>query len=406
MNLVIFPLHDWQKCKREGFRTRDAHLILEFEKAPDIEKILIIDRPVSIAEMLIKKKWWRVPTGKVLYKQARACLTQVSDKIFVLDILSYDLLRPLILRRRWWSHIFDRAFVIDAIKSAIARTKLGNFILFLWNPLSAGIIGKLEETMVVFDAVDNWLEHPQFKQAGKEVSIGYQKIRDKADLIFTVSEELKTVFGNSSNRVHPVPNGVDPEFFYIKEEVVPPDMKNIPMPIVGYAGKIQERIDIELIDYLSRELPNVSYVFIGQVLNNKVVKQLIRCKNVYYLGDKHYSLLPQYLNSFDICIIPHKVTSLTASMNPLKYYEYLAAGKPVVSTNVVGIKAIGGFVSIAETKETFSEHVKKYINMLDKKGRKSLSSQIKESIPPDFSWTDVAQKMVQQIGENWEKKIQ
>ena len=60
INLVIFPLHDWKKCEREGFRTRDAHLILEFEKNSLVEKILIVDRPISSPEMLVKKCWWKV----------------------------------------------------------------------------------------------------------------------------------------------------------------------------------------------------------------------------------------------------------------------------------------------------------------------------------------------------------
>ncbi|MEW6558533.1 MAG: glycosyltransferase, partial [Elusimicrobiota bacterium] len=350
MNLVILPLHDWKKCEREGFRTRDAHLMLEFEKLPEIEKILIIDRPISLPEMLLKECWWKVKNGTVIYKGINNCLSQVSEKTFVLDYFSFDILKPLILKKRWWGYIFKQSHVIKAMKYAIAYLQFHNFILFLWNPLSEGIIGKLGENLLVFDAIDNWLEHPELNYAKKEIEQGYQKIKKEADLIFTVSESLKSFFIDSKNEVYCISNGVNIDYFRTQKiENIPEDMKNITKPIVGYAGKIQDRIDVDLVEFVAENLPQINFAFIGQIINKKTIKSLLQYKNIHYLGDKHYSLLPRYLSFFDICIIPHKVSTLTVSMNPLKLYEYLAAVKPVVTTNIAGVNVFKDIIIIAKT---------------------------------------------------------
>ena len=105
-------MHDWIKCEKEGFRTRDAHLIKCFEKNRNVNKILVIDRPLTIPEILLKKKFWRVRNGKVIKKSPSSFLTKVSEKIYVLDIFSYDIIKPLIYKRDWWDYIFKKSSII------------------------------------------------------------------------------------------------------------------------------------------------------------------------------------------------------------------------------------------------------------------------------------------------------
>ena len=401
LNLVVCPFHDWKKCEKEGFRTRDAHLILEFEKNPLVEKILVVDRPISIPEMILKKGWWRTKEGKIIYKSQGICLTQISEKIFVLDLFSLDILMPLILRKKWWYYIFNQPFVIKAIKFAIGYLQFNNFILFLWNPISSGVIGKLDDKLLVFDAIDNLLAHPELNYAKKEIDQGYRMIKKEADLIFTVSESLKSFFESSRDDVYCIPNGVDVDFFYSFTEMAQ-DIKNIAHPIIGYAGKIQDRIDVELMGFLSTCLPDVNFVFIGQVINRKTIKLLLQYENVHYLGDKHYSLLPQYLSCFDICIIPHKVSELTSSMNPLKIYEYLAAGRPVVTTNIAGVDVFRDIITIAKTKEEFLNGIERYIQAINQGN--DISGKLMKSITPDHYWSTKANKMVDLIIQKMEKK--
>jgi glycosyltransferase involved in cell wall biosynthesis len=400
INIVAFPIHDWKKCEKEGFRTRDAHLIQHFQRNKDVRKILVIDRPTSLPEILRKRYWWRIKGGRIVYKKRNLCLTQVSENLHVLDILSFEVFRPVLLRRGWWKYKFEELNIIKKIKEALDYLNLDNPILFLWNPLSTGVIGRLNEKMVVFDAMDNWLKHPEIREGHREIEECYQKIKEEADLIFTNSEALKLFFQDARSTVFCIPNGVDLDFFRSPQGKIPDDIKGVPKPIVGYAGKLARRIDVDLLRFISTKLPKVSFVLIGQTLNARWVRPLFRLKNIYFLGDKHYSLLPDYLQAFDVCMIPHNVGKLENEGDPIKLYEYLSAGKPVVTTNIAGVKIFKDIIIIAETKEEFLTGLKKYLQIL-KKGN-GLSEKLKKSISPRFYWSNKAKMMISLIIEKME----
>ena len=92
-------MHGWKKYEREGFRTRDAHLIQHFAKNENVRRIIVVDRPMILAEIILKRKRWRVKNGKTMKRTPSASLTKISEKIFVLDIFSQELIKPLILKR-------------------------------------------------------------------------------------------------------------------------------------------------------------------------------------------------------------------------------------------------------------------------------------------------------------------
>ena len=360
VDLIVLPLHDWKKCQAEGFRTRDAHLLLEFDKHPLVRKILVIDRPITLPEMLAKGRPWKVSSGKIANRERAACLTQVSSKTYVFDMLKFDLIKPLLLQRKWWQYVFEQSSSVQAIKAAARKVGLKHPILWLSSPLAYGVISKLDEELVVFDAIDNWLEHPQAVGIRKNVAAAYQVISKKADLIFTNSKALRDFLSQDNHRTFFVANGVDKDFFNSAQKATPADLAKIPKPIAGYAGKIQQRLDVELIKHLAVNLPRVSFVFIGQMIYSPQFRQISKLANVYYLGDKHYRQLPNYLAGFDVCLIPHIVSRHTESMNPLKIYEYLAAGKPVVSTEIAGVDSFADEIAVASNKEEFLKAVNGY----------------------------------------------
>ena len=132
-----------------------------------------------------------------------------------------------------------------------------------------------------------------------------------------------------------LPNGVNFEHFYTvatKELPVPADMKEIKHPIVGFVGMLQECIDYDKIEYLARECPDWSIVLVGKPLPGVNLDYLKKYENIYFLGMKKYDDLPAYLQSFDVCLNIFRDGNLSRDVSPLKFYEYLATGKPVVST--------------------------------------------------------------------------
>lgn len=394
VDLIIFPMHDWKKCEKEGFRNRDSHLIQEFEKSEKIRKILIVDRPITLPEMILKKRFWRVKKGEIIKRSKFTCLTKVSEKIFVLDIFSFDLIQPLVLQRDWWSYIFRKDKTVQKIREAISYLNMENKVLFLASPLATPVIGKLDEKLVVFDAIDDWTKHPQMKDRRGWIKEGYEIIKEKADLIFANSIHLQIFLANPRTQPIVVFNGVNKEYFNLKENKVPLDLKNISKPIIGYAGTLAKRIDVGLLSYLSSKLPKFSFVLIGPILDKKWIKNLKKLPNVYYLGNKHYSELPFYISNFDVCIIPHS-TDFEYGEEPIKLYEYLAAGKPVVTTPIQEVDKFKDIITIAKTKEEFLEGILYWLKRIDED--KSLPQKLINSLPESVSWKSRANIMIENI---------
>lgn len=126
--------------------------------------------------------------------------------------------------------------------------------------------------------------------------------------------------------------------------------------MIGFYGLIDERIDFKLIEYLAGRHPDWSIVLIGEIVTEPDFAG--RIPNVHFLGPKPYEQLPHYSQVFRVAIIPYKITRLTLNISPLKLLEYLAAGKPVVSTDLPECKRYGSIVEIATNREEFERAVK------------------------------------------------
>jgi len=132
------------------------------------------------------------------------------------------------------------------------------------------------------------------------------------------------------------------------------DIKEIPYPIVGFIGNIDSRLDIELIELLSASHPEWSLVLIGWG-ERKLIGEIQAKKrsNIYFLGEKKVVELPSYLRVIAVSIIPYMLSESTKTMYPRKLHEHLAAGKPIVCTDLPEVRPFKNVVRIAETKQEF-----------------------------------------------------
>jgi teichuronic acid biosynthesis glycosyltransferase TuaH len=366
MNLVVIPFHDWKKCEREGFRTRDAHFMQEFEKHPLIDKLLVVNRPISLAEMALMRRNWRPREGTEVLQENDICITQVSQKTYTLDILIREFIKPLRMKRNWTPYIFGKPKVVTALKMALDHLGIEKeYALFMSAPIFVTLIEHLSPSAFAFDAQDNLLKHAFYKDI-TNLAAYYQFCLDEADFISTNSAETAEWFKQQRPDSMHIPNGVDDQIFNPDLSFeTPADMNSISSPIVGYAGKMQEMFDVSLMAHAALELPDVNFVFIGQELDSNWMKSLWRYPNTYYLGDKRYSKLPQYLASFDICIIPYNLER-QHGVDPIKFYEYLAMGKPIVTTNIGGAGVFRDYpqVRIADTCDAFLDGLRYFTNQV------------------------------------------
>lgn len=387
MNIVIIPFHDVKKWIQEGYRTRDAHLAQHFAMNAQVNKILIINRPVSLAETLYKRHGWKTKDVNVVYKEKNFQISNIDSKTYCLDIFVPDFFSVLVQKKGWWFSAFENKEIIFIINKTLKYLNISKYTLFLENPMAIGAVEYLHYDKFVFDAIDNWLYHPQMEKYSDIIKRNYMLINNKADVIVTVSEALKQMFNNRDN-VYWIPNGVDVNYFSN-------GLKEIGNHVnIGYVGKIQERVDFDLVEKCLELYPDYIFSFAGPIYaqKQKINKLKLKYKNFVILGDIHYSKLPTFLKTIDIAIIPHKVDSFTQSMNPLKVYEYLAAGKPVITTDIAGVSNISKYIYISKNYQEFTNNIKKVLELIRKKP--SIIYEICDDIPLRYQWNNISNEIL------------
>jgi glycosyltransferase involved in cell wall biosynthesis len=183
-------------------------------------------------------------------------------------------------------------------------------------------------SLIVFDSVD---EPSDEFEAWRPF---YFQAVASADIVIATSEKLYSMALGMNPNTYLVPNGCDFDYFYqasSKSLPIPDDIANIPKPIIGYTGVIASWLDLELIDRVAAEFPNCSIVMVGPLYN---ISDVPRRPNIHYLGFKPYDQLAAYEQAFDVGIVPFKLSSMVESVNPIKMWEYMAAGLPIVTTNL------------------------------------------------------------------------
>ncbi len=183
--------------------------------------------------------------------------------------------------------------------------------------------------IVVYDCMDDWQNWTAEPRIGEFSLSEERKLVTECDVLVASSEEFRRRY--KSRGIEPVlaRNGADIAFFSD-----PPKnslLSDCPKPIIGYYGAIANWFDIELLIRVASSRPGYSFVLVGQV-HQIDVSGLAGLPNVHLLGEKHYRQIPAYLANFDVCLIPFKLTALTRGVDPVKLYEYLSQGKPVVAT--------------------------------------------------------------------------
>ena len=203
---------------------------------------------------------------------------------------------------------------------------------------------------VVYDCMD---ELSNFAFAPPELGEREARLLERADLVLAGGHELYLAKKDRHPNVHVFGCGVEFEHFSrARNGARPaPDLESIPAPRVGYVGVVDERLDYELIEGMARENPGWSVVLIGPIV--KVDPETLpKLPNVHYLGSRRYEDLPEYLAAFDVCMMPFAMNDASRYINPTKTLEYLATGKPVVSTPIRDVvRRFSEVVFVAERKE-------------------------------------------------------
>ncbi|MFD2551535.1 glycosyltransferase [Bizionia sediminis] len=360
MNIVVVPFHDWRKIILEGCRTRDAHFIGELTKTPGVTT-LIINRPTTLLEILIKKKP-NLISGKVILAKSNFKLYEIKKDVYLVDYVSKNMFSQAFTGYKWFINQYGNkqylAFIKDCLRLLNMESK---YCLLNQNIFAYKLSEQLHAPLSILDAWDNFLKFKVYKHLMPQIKAGYHTYANRAHFWITNSKDNITAFNKAykPKKLVLIKNGVDVQRF-VQNTVLPKpkDMQAIPHPIIGFGGKISQLLDVALINKVTKLAPNLSFVFVGQILDKQVYKQIIKRPNVFFLGDKHYDTYPIYVKHFDVCIVPYVVADQKKSgANSIKVYEYLATAKKVVGTNANGLEDLSEYVYIANTPQEFVNEI-------------------------------------------------
>src|SRR3954447_15625362 len=232
----------------------------------------------------------------------------------------------------------------------------GAIIAWYYTPMMLPFSKHITPDVTVYDAMD---ELSKFKFAPEHLLDLEQELIDRADVVFTGGSSLYEAKKGRHPHVHCFPSSVDRTHF-IKaraRQFEPADQEDLPRPRLGFYGVIDERFDTELLDKVAELRPDWSFVMLGPVV--KISQDdLPRRPNIHYLGGKTYGQLPAYLSGWDVALMPFAMNESTQFISPTKTPEYLAGGKPVVSTPIRDVVRHYGHlegVKIASKPEEFVE---------------------------------------------------
>lgn len=214
------------------------------------------------------------------------------------------------------------------------------------------LCGAFGEEAVVYYCVDEFSKFAGFDEA--ETTRKERRLMDRADIILTSASDLYESRARQHEHVHLIRHGVEYARFrqaLDRKLSVPDPIARIRKPIVGFVGLIEHWIDIELIAKTAKRLDDVAFVLVGECRTD--VTALEHLDNVHLIGRQPYASLPAYLARFDAGIIPFQVTDMTRNVNPIKLREYLAAGLPVISTDLPEVRRFKPHVAIAGGVDEF-----------------------------------------------------
>jgi UDP-galactopyranose mutase len=261
------------------------------------------------------------------------------------------------------SEIATTAVLKEMTRRFFAEQDIREFIFWYYTPMALSFTSHFKPIAAIYDCMD---ELSAFKGAHTRIQDFERELFQRVDLVFAGGQTLYEAKRQQHPAVYVFPSSIDVAHFSKARTLIDDyeDQANIPHPRLGFFGVIDERFDVELLDNIAKARPDWHFVMIGPVVKIHP-DSLPRRPNIHYLGAKKYDELPGYLAGWDVALLLFARNESTRFISPTKTPEYLAAGKPVISTSIRDVvRPYGelGLVQIADTPVKFLQAAEKALS--------------------------------------------
>lgn len=273
-------------------------------------------------------------------------------------------LQPFVLRRRIPADLAllrrNQLYVERSIRRRLKSTGIRRPPLVTFSPFVAAYCRLEWAGPVVYYARDDWAVHPAYSRWRSALEDAYEQMRRRETSVVAVSEHLL-------QRVQPtgrsivLPNGID-ESEWLVPTAAPTWVDELQRPLFVYVGSLDGRLDVEALEAVRCRFPNGSIVLAGPLLAGNKLQEFGRREQVRIVQLSDRTSIVGLVAAADACLLPHRRTALTEAMNPLKLFEYLAAGRPTAATNLAGSIDIDPTIRLSTGGEAFADAVEAALN--------------------------------------------
>jgi UDP-galactopyranose mutase len=253
------------------------------------------------------------------------------------------------------SEVAINAVMKEMTRQLFIDHEINEYVFWYYTPMAFNFTEHFTPLATVYDCMD---ELSAFKGAHSRLPLLEKELFGHVDLVFTGGQSLYEAKRDQHRAVHAFPSSIDASHFGKARKTLddPADQAHIPHPRLGFFGVIDERFDIDLLDQVASSRPDWQFVMIGPVVKIDPAA-LPQHANIHYLGGKKYSELPDYLAGWDIALLLFARNESTRYISPTKTPEYLAAGKPVISTSIRDVVRPYGELKLVEIADTAEEFI-------------------------------------------------
>ena len=343
-DFIFVSLENWDEIWR-----RNQFLCAEFMRENPGRQMLFVGLAKDVSHCLRHGKWAQL--------QAPGCYR-------LPDFPGITVLHPLKFLPNSWppARRLNEIFTRWQVRRASRRLGLDRPILWLNAHTAVHMAGQMGESAVIYDITDDWTELEQHDWQARLIREQDEELCRRADAVIVCSERLRQIKEGPACQPFLIPNGVDAAHYQRVLDGTGPLPEAAAAwrgPVIGYTGTIHpDRVDLPLLRELALTMPDETFVLIGPVMLPGADEQELRAlPNLVLTGPIPYRDLPDYMRAFDVCMVPHRVTPFTESLNPIKLWDYLAAGKPIVSTPVAGFRDFPQWVRLAGDAQAFAGEI-------------------------------------------------